>query len=56
LRKELLEQYKKMNELKSSQERSIYEITNDNFQKIDKIEKKYDGEKKVAVKKLKDDI
>lgn len=38
LRKEMLEQSKKTNELKSLQERQIYEITNENFQKMDKLQ------------------
>jgi hypothetical protein len=37
LRKELLEQSKKMNELKAIQERQVYELSNENFQKIDKL-------------------
>lgn len=46
LRKEMLEQSKKTNELKSLQERQIYEITNENFQKMDKLQQKFELEKK----------
>ena len=49
LRRELLEQSKKINELKSQQERQIYEITNDNFTKIDKITLKAENDKKMAI-------
>lgn len=37
LRKELLEQSRKTNELKSEHERQIYQLSNENFQKIDKL-------------------
>lgn len=49
LRKELLDQSKKMNELKAAQERQVYELSNENFQKIDKLQQKLDMEKKLAI-------
>lgn len=45
-----------MNELKSQHERQIYEITNENFQKIDKLQQKLDAEKKQSIAKLKEEI
>lgn len=56
LRKELLDQSKKMNELKAVQERQVYELSNENFQKIDKLQQKWEADRKAAVQKLKDDI
>ena len=56
LRKELLDQSKKMNELKALQERQVYELSNENFQKIDKLQQRYEAEKKQALNKLKEDI
>jgi hypothetical protein len=35
LRKELLEQSKKLSEYKAQQEKQLYEVTSENFQKID---------------------
>ena len=56
MRKELLEQSKKMAELKAQQEKQIYELTNENFQKVDLLQQKWENEKKSALLKLKDEI
>lgn len=44
------------NELKSQHERQVYELTNENFQKIDKMQAKYEAEKRAALAKLKEEI
>jgi hypothetical protein len=42
----MLEQSKKINDIKSQHERQIYELTTENFQKLDKIQQKFESEKK----------
>ena len=56
MRKELLDQSKKYSELRAQQEKQVYELTNDNFQKVDMLQQKWESEKKGALSKLKDEI
>lgn len=56
MRKELLDQSKKYSELRAQQEKQIYELTNENFQKVDMLQQKWESEKKGALSKLKDEI
>lgn len=52
----MLDLAKKSNELKAQHERQVYELTNENFQKIDKLQAKWEGEKRAALAKLKEEI
>ena len=45
-----------MAELKAQQEKQIYELTNENFQKVDLLQQKWENEKKLALAKLKEEI
>ena len=56
MRKELLDQSKKYSELRAQQEKQVYELTNENFQKVDMLQQKWESEKKGALSKLKDEI
>ncbi len=56
LRKELLDQSKKLAELKASQEKQLYELTNENFQKVDLLQQKWENEKKQALAKIRDEL
>ena len=56
LRKELLDQQKKHSELRATQEKQLYETTTENFQKIDLLQQKWEGEKKLALQKLKEEL
>ena len=42
LRKEIIDQGRKMNELRAEHERSIYELTSENNHKIDQLQNKFD--------------
>ena len=56
LRKEIIEQGKKMNELRSDHERQMYETTSTNNSKVDQMQQRMDADKKKAQQKLKDEI
>ena len=45
-----------MSELRAQQEKQIYELTNENFQKVDQLQLKWEADKKAALLKLKDEI
>jgi hypothetical protein len=46
LRDEIIDQGRKMNELRAEHETSMYEQSNDCNQKVDMIQQKYDQDKK----------
>ena len=56
LRKEIIDQGKKMNELRADHERQMLQVTQQNMQKTDQIEAKFEQEKKTVVAKLKEEL
>ena len=56
LRDEIIDQGRKMNELRAEHEQSMYEQSNDCNQKIDMVQNKAEQEKKKLVGKYKEDL
>lgn len=56
LRKELIEQGKKMNELRADHERKMYEISNENLRNTESQMQKSDASRKLILQKSKDEI
>lgn len=56
LRRELLDQAKKISELKAQQEKQVYELTTENFKKADALHLKWEADKKQALAKLKEEL